>query len=90
MKRNLRYALLASAAVLALGMVTPSQAQQYIWQAPVAGYGAYAYAPGEAYGYGPGEAYGYVPGGLAGDQQGCAIEGTYGKGLDYSICGGGD
>lgn len=52
----------------------------------------YAYGPayGQAYdrGYAPGYgAYAYSP--ERGSFSGCATEGSYGQGLDYSLCGGG-
>jgi hypothetical protein len=49
------------------------------------GYNAYAYAP-EGIGY---DAYAYAPQGYSFGGGGCVTEGGYGKGLDYSFCGGG-
>lgn len=97
MKRTLKYALLASTAVFVLGMAMPSQAQQgymqpgratspqWVYQPEGLGYNAYAYAP-EGLGYG---AYAYVPLDPGFGGGGCATLGGYGKGLDYSFCGGG-
>ncbi len=58
---------------------------------------SYAYAPRRSYApgyaYGPGyaagdDAYAYEPAGPGWSGTGCATQGSYGQGLDYSACGG--
>ncbi len=97
MKRTLRYALLASAAALVLGMAAPSQAQQDNMAAPrAASQGAYQAADRygaradtareDASAAGGLEAYDYVPAqpGFNGDS--CAMQGGYSQGTDYANC----
>lgn len=98
MKRTLKVALLASAAVFVLGTATPSLAQQDNMRAAGATSQQRIYQPNQAdrdtaardhdaaaNGY---ESYAYVPGGPGFGSDSCVTEGTYGKGLDYSACGG--
>ncbi len=98
MKRTLKFALLASAAAFVLGMATPGQAQQEnmranaaasqrVRQSAAANRNA-AMRTYETEDEGS-EAYAYQPMG-AGGYDSCATEGSYGQGLDYSACGGGD
>ena len=94
MKRTLKLALLASALIV-LGMQAPSYAQQGNVQARSATsqraaqpaqaprYVATSDDDATADGY---EAYAYAPQNL----DLCGTQGSYGQGVDYSACGGGD
>lgn len=100
MKRTLKYVLLASTAAFVLGMAAPSQAQQDNMRAAGATSQQRVYQPSQADRYtatrdydaaaGSDEAYAYVPGGTGYGGEGCTTEGTYGKGIDYAACNGGD
>jgi hypothetical protein len=100
MKRTLKYALLASAAAFVLGMAMPSQAQQDDMQAAGATSQQRVYQPNEADRYSATrdddaatsgyEAYDYAPAAPGYGDEGCATQGTYGKGIDYAACGGGN
>ncbi len=106
MKRFLKRALVACAAAgFAVALAAPVQAQQDEGMAAPTtasqaarrdaaqpGYAArYGTAAGGAYAQSAGEeAYDYVPAEPGYGGGGCATQGSYGQGLDYSACGGGD
>lgn len=96
MNRTLKTALLASAAVFVLGTAVPSLAQQESTRAastqrqrvvqPVqpdrnVAVREYDTAADSS------DAYAYQP---AGPSESCTTEGSYGQGIDYGACNGGD
>ena len=98
MKRTLKVALLASAAVFVLSTATPSLAQQDNMRAAGASSQRMA-QPAQADRYAAvrddettvdgSEAYAYQPSGPGGFDA-CTTPGSYGQGIDYSACNGAD